>query len=152
MTEPPQQEHGPSALRGPDPTRDIRLPPLPDRPPPALPPGWAGVPARPSPTPPGPDVSAPPPGTSVPHAEPTAARPGGTPLADEPTDQLAQPRGRPRERTIAFASPEMAGGRPAPVIGPTPRRRRWPWVLLTLMPVLVIVGAAITLLVLLRGA
>jgi hypothetical protein len=82
----------------------------------------------------------------------SAARSPERPMVDQPTDELNPPR-RPRERTIAFASPEMAGGRPAPTIGATPRpRRRWPWVVLTLVPVVVIVGAGIALVVLLRAA
>jgi hypothetical protein len=82
-----------------------------------------------------------------------AARSPGGPLPDQPTDELTPPRATPRERTIAFASPEMAGGRPNPTIGATPRpRRRWPWVVLTLVPVVVIVGAGIALVVLLRAA
>jgi hypothetical protein len=147
-----------------DRTRDITLPPLPDRPPSALPREWAGMPPRPSSrTPevagpssegagPAPDFSAPPPDTHVVDVAAPTAAPHATPLVDEPTDQLDRPRGRPRERTLAFASPEMAGGRPAPTVGPTPRRpRRWPWVVLTLLPILVIVGAGITFLLLLRG-
>jgi len=81
-----------------------------------------------------------------------AARSAGRPQADQPTDELTPPRDRPRERTISFASPEMAGGRPAPTIGATPRRRRrWPWVALALLPIVVIVGAGIALVILLRG-
>ena len=82
-----------------------------------------------------------------------AARAPERPEADQPTDELTPPPGKPRERTIAFASPEMAGGRPAPTIGPRPRpRRRWPWVVLSLVPIVVIVGAGIALVVLLRAA
>ena len=132
MTDPPHQDDPATGFGGPDPTRDIRLPPLPDRSPPVLPRGWASG-QRPPESP-----------------EPVSAEPT-SPVADEPTDELAPPRGRPPERTIAFASPEMGGGRPTPVIGPTPRSRRWPWVLLALVPILVIVGAGIALLVLLRG-
>jgi hypothetical protein len=81
----------------------------------------------------------------------TAARSPGSPVFDQPTDDLTPPR-PPRERTIAFASPEMAGGRPTPTIGARPRpRRRWPWVVLTLVPIVVIVGAGIALVVLLRA-
>ena len=132
MTDPPRQDDPATGFGGPDRTRDIRLPPLPDRSPPVLPREWASGQR--------------PPASSEPEsAEPTS------PVADEPTDQLAPPHGRPRDRTIAFASPEMAGGRPTPVIGPAPRSRRWPLVLLALVPILVIVGAGIALLVLLRG-
>jgi hypothetical protein len=148
MSEPPQHDQKPSAFGGPDPTRDIRLPPLPDRPPPAMPRGWAQS---------GLDFTAPPPDVPVTDDAaapplPGTAPPKPAPVHDQPTDQLDPPRGRSRERTLAFASPEMAGGRPAPTVGPTFRRpRRWPWVLLALLPVLVIAGAGIALLVLLRG-
>jgi hypothetical protein len=72
---------------------------------------------------------------------------------DQPTDQLDPPFGRSRERTIAFASPEAAVGRPKPTIGRTPRAaRRWPWVVLALLPVLVIAGAGIWWVLLLRAA
>jgi hypothetical protein len=154
MTEPPHPHQSPTGFGGPDPTRDIRLPSLPDRPPSAMPREWAAM----QPEEPGPDFSAPPP--DVPPTDDVAppplpgtapAKPG--PLLDQPTDELDPPRGRSRERTLAFASPEMAGGRPAPTVGPTPRRpRRWPLVVLALLPVLVIAGAGIALLVLLRGA
>ena len=151
MTDPPEHEHGSTAFGGPDPTRDIKLPPLPGRPPSVLPPEWTQAPPSPRPDAPTPDLPGPPPGTSVREVRPAPARPRATPLVDEPTDELAPPRDRPRERTIAFASPAMAAGRPMPVIGPTSRHRRWPWVLLTLLPVLVIAGAGIALLVLLAG-
>jgi hypothetical protein len=166
MIDPPQHDRAPggTAAGGEDRTRDIRLPSLPDRPPPAMPREWAEI--QPVPSSPAsdvvgpaadesaqaPDFSAPPPETSVTDVA-AAARPRGTPLVDQPTDELAPPRGRPRERTIAFASPEMAGGRPAPSVGPTRRRpRRWPWVVLTLLPILVIVGAGIAWVLLVRGA
>jgi hypothetical protein len=120
-----------------DRTRDITLPPLPDRPPSALPRQWASP--SPSPSPEHPGVVPVPPARSTLPAEP-------------PTDELVPPAGPPRERTIAFASPEMAPGRPAPTVGPTPgRSRRWPWVVLSLVPVLVIAGAGVLLVLLLRG-
>jgi hypothetical protein len=152
MTEPPQPHPSPTGFGGP--TRDIRLPPLAGRPPSAMPREWATVHPGES----GPDFSSPPP--DVPATDDIAppplpgtapAKPG--PLLDQPTDELDPPRGRSRERTLAFASPEMAGGRPQPTVGPTPRRpRRWPLVALALLPVLVIAGAGIALVVLLRGA
>jgi hypothetical protein len=149
MTEPPQHAQEPTAFGGPDPTRDIRLPPLTDRPASAMPREWAAMP----PEVPAPDFSAPAPEVRetevAPQPEP---EPEPEPALDQPTDELAPPRGRSRERTIAFASPEMAGGRPTPTVGPTPRRpRRWPWLVLALLPVLVIAGAGIALLVLLRA-
>ena len=132
MTEPPENDTAPTALAGADPTRDIRLSPLP------------GLPRRETAS----DVTPRPPDTSM-----SAGRPAARPMADQPTDELNPPSRRPRERTIAFASPEMAGGRPAPTIGRTPRpRRRWPWVLLALLPIVVIAGAGVALMILLRGA
>jgi hypothetical protein len=123
-----------------DPTHDIALPPLPDRPPSALPRQWASHQPSPSPKPEAPAVL---------QAAPRTRRRS---LTDLPTDELDPPSGRPRERTIAFAAPEMAPGRPAPTVGPTARRpRRWPWVVLALVPVLVIAGAGVLLAMLLHG-
>jgi hypothetical protein len=74
-------------------------------------------------------------------------------LPDEPTDVLAPPHGRPRERTLAFASPEAAPGRPLPTVGRKPRGpRRWPWVVISVLPVLVIVISGIWWFLLLRSA
>ena len=132
MTDPPQHDRDSDEPvgGGAEPTRDIRLPSLPDRPPSILPPQWAS--AQP----------------------PTAqARPVPTSPADQPTDKLVSPGGRPPARTIAFVSPETATGRRASTVGPTRRPpRRWPWVVLTLVPILVILGAGLTLVLLLRGA
>jgi hypothetical protein len=156
MTDPPQHDQAPTVFGGPDPTRDIRLPPLPDRAPAAMPREWAAS----QPAASAPDFSAPPPDLDeieevAPTARAAPVRPPAAPprpLPDQPTDELHPPRGRPRERTLAFASPEMAGGRPTPTVSRTPRRpRRWPWVLLTLLPILVITGAGIALVVILRG-
>ena len=145
MTEPPQHGQAPTAFGGPDPTRDIRLPPLTDRPASAMPREWAAI----QPEQPGPDFSAPPP--DIQETDEVSAKPG--PEFDQPTDELDPPRGRSRERTIAFASPEMAGGRPAPTVGRTSRRpRRWPWVALALLPVVVIVVTGAWLFLLLRAA
>lgn len=94
-----------------DPTRDIRLPPLPDRPAPAVPPEWSSyVPGSPEP----PRVAAPP-----------------RPHVDEPTDRLASPSDHPlRQGTRAFT--------PAPSVqllkvSVTPTRRRTTKVLWTLV-------------------
>ena len=136
MSERPPGE--PSGLH--DPTRDIRLPALPDRPPPALPREWAGAaPAAPSPMPPLPASG----GTDAPHAP--ARR-----LESQRTDKLSRPPVQPRERTLAFSHPDM-GRRP---VGPVTVRpsRRWPWIVLALLPVLVIAGAAVAWLLLLRSA
>jgi hypothetical protein len=152
-----------------DRTRDITLPPLPGRPRSALPQAWAEL--RPV-TPSGgataaPDFSAPPPalpapvseapasGTPAPVAPPadaaaTADPTRVTPLEDQPTDQLRPPDPRPRERTLAFSSPEMTQRPARPVrVGASPRR--WPWVVLVLLPLLVITGAAVAWLLLIRS-
>jgi hypothetical protein len=166
MSELPQRDHAPTALGGADPTRDIRLPPLPDRPPAAMPRAWAVMPPKESAA--TPDASTP--DAATPDAEnpdPSSpddsrpddsrldlaalpAQPRPTVLPDEPTDVLAPPHGRPRERTLSFASPEAAPGRPMPKVGRTPRR--WPWVVMALLPVLVIVISGIWWYLLLRAA
>jgi len=122
VTEPP--EHAPPTASGADPTRDIRLPPVAGSPPPVLPAAWA----RP---------------LQEPDAQPASA-------LTEPTERLEPPR-RPRERTLAFSSPEMVHRPVAPVqVGRAPRR--WPWVVLIALPLLIIVGTGIWLLLLLRAA
>ncbi|WP_104522860.1 hypothetical protein [Blastococcus atacamensis] len=171
-----------------DRTRDITLPPLPDRPAPALPkewqalsavdqpttavPGPAPVPpataglaapvAEPAPTTAAP-VAEPAPTTAAPVAEPSAvdaARPQVTQeeavariearmLASQRTDELVQPpAAQRRERTLSFSSPEMRN-RPVEQVQVGRTSRRWPWVVLTLLPILVIVGAAIAWMLLL---
>ena len=163
MSEPPQHDRPPTALNGPDPTRDIRLPPLLDRPPAAMPRAWAAARAGESaaaPDAPSPDDSRPEdsrPGDSRHDSRPEdaalSAQPRPAVLPDEPTDVLAPPHGRPRERTLSFASPEAAPGRRMPTVGRTPRRpRRWPWVVMALLPVLVIVISGIWWFLLLRAA
>jgi hypothetical protein len=96
-----------------DPTRDIRLPPLPDRPAPAVPPEWSSyVPAAPAPA-----------AASV--DSPSQRQ------VDEPTDRLASPSDHPlRQGTRAFT--------PAPSVqllkvSVTPTRRRTTKVLWTLV-------------------
>ncbi|WP_155858732.1 hypothetical protein [Candidatus Blastococcus massiliensis] len=151
-----------------DPTRDIALPPLPDRPPPALPKEWAGL--RPAVSPLDSPTTAVPEGPRPPadlareadtRAEPEAAEPSveepseeqveGQRLARARTDELPpQPAASGRERTLAFTSPEMRHRPIEPVqVGSTPRR--WSWVVLTLLPILIIVGSAIAWVVLLDG-
>jgi hypothetical protein len=131
MTDRPLDHPSPQPSDGP--TRDIRLPPLP-----------------------------PPPPTY--HA-----------LEDEPTDQLHPPGAPPRDSTLAFDSPSPAVGYgqppfgspgtagPAPVLppsAPTPpppaprpkvHERKWPWVLLVVLP-LVVIAATGVVLALLLGA
>jgi hypothetical protein len=137
-----------------DPTRDIRLPPLPDRQPPSLPPEWRSEEAG---SPPPPEV-----------AEPAAVAPD-EPQFDQPTDELGAPP-PDRHPTLTFDgaaserwkaglaatpdpvwSPLSPAGRPVVGARPRERSRRWPWVVLTLLPVLIIVGTGIWLLLLLRG-
>ena len=149
---------------GADPTRDIRLPPLPDRPFPQLPQGWAAERADEAAAP----AEAVPPVPADP--EPTTS---GLQV-DQLTDEVTGPRKGVREPTLTFegtsaerwaaglaATPDPAWSalppRSGPVVGPRPRParergRRWPWVVLTLIPVLIIVGAGIWLLLLLRAA
>ena len=82
-------------------TRDIRLPPLPGRPAPAVPPGWTSyVPA---------ERTAP--------ADDTPQRPKG----DGPTDKLPSPSDPARQRTLSFQPPPSVQLLKVSV---TPRRRR----------------------------
>ena len=127
-----------------DPTRDIRLPSLPDRPGPAVPPEWSSyVPSAPA----GP---APPAGATA-----DAATPGSTPPrrpVDQPTDRLASPSDDPlRQGTRTFSAA------PPPVqllrVSVTPRRRRttkvlWILIFLTLA---VIIACGVYLVVLVNG-
>lgn len=148
-----------------DPTRDIRLPPLPGRPEPGLPSEWERLRSERA------AAAAAVPDTAVPEGEGPAGPTAGT-LADQPTDQLGQPPQGPRDRTLTFrgtAAERWAAGHPAtpdpawssvpagstPVVAPRrrpeDRSRRWPWVLLTLVPILVIVVTGVWLLLLMRG-
>jgi hypothetical protein len=72
-------------------------------------------------------------------------------LAGRRTDEIAKPPGAAvRERTLAFSSPEMRHRSIEPVrVQPNPRR--WPWVVLTLLPILVIVGFGVAWLLLVVG-
>ena len=141
-----------------DRTRDITLPPLPDRPPAALPKAWAGLP---SPSPldsPTTAVSGPvaPPARQAEQVEQVEqvdpAVEAERRLARSRTDELLQPP-RPvvRERTLAFSSPEMRH-RPIDPVRVDRNPRRWPWVVLTLLPILVILASAVGWLILLRGS
>ena len=102
-----------------DPTRDIRLPPMPDRPAPAVPEGWTSyVPPTPAP------------------AAPATADAPRQQQVDGPTDRLASPSDHPlRQGTRAFAPPPSVQLLKVSV---TPRRRRtttrvlWTLVFLTL--------------------
>ena len=140
-----------------DRTRDITLPPLPDRPASALPKAWAGL-QSPSPSPldspttavPGPVA---PPAPQVEQAEEVdPAAEEARRLARSRTDEiLPPPKPVVRQRTLAFSSPEMRH-RPIEPVRVDRRPRRWPWVVLTLLPILVILASAIGWLILLRGS
>jgi hypothetical protein len=143
---PLEHDRPPSGSDLADPTRDIRLPPLPGTPPPVLPPGWE-VGVRPA------------------ELAPEPVR------ADQPTDRLGTPRPDERHRTLTFegtsaqrwaaghaASPDPAWASVPPTSRPVvgarsrPQRgRRWPWIVLTLVPVLVIVITGVWLFVLVQG-
>ena len=141
-----------------DRTRDITLPPLPDRPPPALPKAWAGLP---SPSP----LDSPTTAVSGPVARPAPPEPqveqveevdpaveAERRLARSRTDEiLPPPKPAVRQRTLAFSSPEMRH-RPIEPVRVDRKPRRWPWVVLTLLPILVILASAIGWLILLRGS
>ena len=149
MTDP----HGNDPRLHDDRTRDITLPPLPDRPPSALPKEWAALSPAAAPQVPPTDIPAPSSEGTAADAPTLRARPGEAPrLHDQPTDKVGSPRlrVRPPERTLAFSSPEMHHRPVDPVqVGRAPRR--WPWFVLTIVPILVIAGAGLTLVLLLRG-
>ena len=136
----------------PDRTRDITLPPLPDRPPPALPKAWSGL-SAPSPIDsPTTAVRGPvaPPAPQVEQVDPAVEHERR--LARSRTDEiLPPPKPVVRERTLAFSSPEMRH-RPIGPVRVDRNPRRWPWVVLTLLPILVILASAIGWLILLRGS
>ena len=147
-----------------DPTRDIRLPPLPGTASPELPPEWEAMRSGGRTETP---VAA--------SAGPPAPAPDATTsesLVDQSTDQLGQPPQGDRDRTLTFrgtSAQRWAAGHPStpdpawssvpaapgPVVQPRPRTdtrsRRWPWIVLTLVPILVIVVTGVWLLVLMRG-
>ena len=141
-----------------DRTRDITLPPLPDRAPPALPKAWSGL-SSPSPLDspttavPGPVAPPAPPASQVEQAEEVdPAAEEARRLARSRTDEmLPPPTAAVRERTLAFSSPEMRH-RPIEPVRVDRNPRRWPWVVLTLLPILVILASAIGWLILLRGS
>jgi len=140
MTDRPQPE--PGALD--DPTRDIKF---------SRPPEWGSARQAAEPVPAGPDFTAPPPELPA-EASEAPARPAGRVRADpmpeeQPTDELAHGTPRPRERTLAFSAPEMSQ-RPVGAVK-VRAARRWPWVALVLLPLLVIAGSGIALLLILRG-
>ena len=149
MSEP--SKHDPTVGGFADPTRDIRLPPLPGR---VLPPQWRNDDDAAA----APVVEAPP--AQAPVAE-TPAEPGPPSISDEPTDNLAPPGTHPRHKTLTFGAPGEEGGSPAAVpphyslprvVPAPPRARRWPWAVLIALPLIVIAVAAVLLVVLLRGA
>lgn len=138
-----------------DPTRDIRLPRPPGTPPLTVRPEWSSYAPAPSTAEPPSTAHAP----AAPPAKPDPGPPNRTErLASEPTDELF-PHGRPlRDPTLKL---EHGGSAPAPVVPPvhppipTPDDeggRRWPWVLIALLPVIVIVGSGIWLYILLSHA
>jgi hypothetical protein len=176
MTDPAQRNRGPEpgAPLSADPTRDIRLPPLPDRPFPSLPSDWSAA-GRTEETRPREGGSEPvASGIPVPSAPGEPTTPSSGPLVEKPTDELGRPPAGVRDRTLTFegtAAQRWAAGlaatpdpvwsplppRSGPVVGPRPRPvpergRRWPWVVLAAVPVLVIVGTGLWLLLLLWAA
>ena len=138
-----------------DRTRDITLPPLPDRPPPALPKAWAGLPTpspldSPTTAVPGPVAPPAPQVEEVEQVDPAVEEERR--LARSRTDEiLPPPKPVVRERTLAFSAPEMRH-RPIEPVRVDRKPRRWPWVVLTLLPILVILASAIGWLILLRGS
>ncbi len=137
-----------------DPNRDIRLPPLPDRPAPAVRPEWAAYVPAPQPAPPaqvGTDAPVTPaPVTPAPVTTGAAGPPPARPTHDLPTDRLASPHDRPRSSTLSFQPPPPVQLLKVSV-GANPRRGRWLWALVILVPLAIIIGSGTWLLVLFYG-
>jgi hypothetical protein len=132
------QEPGAQGFEGP--TRDIRLPPVPGSPHAAARPEPSSSAAQPVPF--SPSTASPPPARA------------GVP-ADEPTDELRPAPGVLREKTLQFGHGQGSHGRPVAVAATqdrSERARKWPWVLLALLPLVVILGSGIWLFVLLSRA
>ena len=140
-----------------DATRDIRLPPVADRPGPAVRPEWAPyVPApqeSPHPTTAAQAPPAPPVVQSAPVEQargPEQAREPEQPRPhDPPTDRLAAPHDRPRSTTLAFQPPPQVQLLKVSV-GPS-RRSGWLWALAIIVPLLVILGSGVWLVLLFYG-
>jgi len=124
-----------------DATRDIRLPPLPDRPAPAVPPEWSSY------LPSAPVASGRPPADGATAAAPPAEQALQQRSVDEPTDRLSSPSDSAvRQKTQLFSPPPSVQLLKVSV---TPRRRTttkvlWTLVILTLA---VIIACGIYLLV-----
>ena len=130
-----------------DATRDIRLPPVPDRPAPAVRPEWASYVPQPA-------ASAPPSHEPEPAAQQTQETQARTPEQprrphDLPTDRLAAPQDQSRSSTLAFQPPPPVQLLKVSV-GPS-RRSGWLWAVAILVPLLIIIGSGIWLVVLFYG-
>lgn len=178
MSPPPHNPAGDApAQRFDDPTRDIRLPSLPDRPQALVRPEWQAH-VRPAAVDPAPAPARE--SEDAPAQAAYSAPPRPYVLPNEPTDKLSSGP-QVRQETLAFDSPASAPSRPgdpgqaAPQFGALPsgppssgapghgtpssgpavragdRPRRWPWVALTVLPILVIVAAGLLLVVLFGG-
>jgi len=146
MTAPPEHPFapGPTGAMGDDPTRDIRLPPVPGRAAPSLPAAWAQPMAAE-------EILGETPAEEVPAERAAIGEEPARSWRDERTDEHLPPPLKRRDPTLAFSSPEMRHRPIDPVqVGRSPRR--WPWFVLAALPVLIIVGTGIWLLLLLRAA
>jgi hypothetical protein len=113
-----------------DPTRDIRLPPLPDRPLPVVPREWA-VAGRPT------DVA-------DDDISPVPAD------QDGPTVTLAGPAPASPHRTLRFGAPRPVRVTVGPRPRPSRRYRTWPWIAAVVLALLVL--GVVLLVLMLRGA
>ena len=167
MSTPPQPPGARSA--GPpsdDRTRDLRRPSLPNRPPAAVRRG-AGESGAAPPAPARPDAALPTAETvRLQQPSPEALPSSPDTIAGQPTDELSSPP-HERQRTLTFGGPPAvpAPSHPCPgsgapsygspaygVDGTPPAGRRWPWVVLVVLPILVIAAAGVLLFLLLGGA
>jgi hypothetical protein len=130
----------------------------------AVRPEWSSyaAPSAPEPPPAAPDPG--PPGSSPvpaaadsPPTPPTAGPPTRAQrLASEPTDEHFAAGALQRDPTLKFeqgaGAPPLVTQAAAPARTSDERGRRWPWVLMALLPIIVIVGSGIWLFILLSHA
>lgn len=151
-TPPPPPGAQPAGPPSDDRTRDLRRPSLPNQPPaealPSQPDTIAGQPTDRLPSPPRERER------TLTFGAPAADRPGpasGSPVADVAAPAPGAPGAAPLQPSPGIGAPSY--GLPSSGTGVAPTGgRRWPWVVLVLLSILVIAGTGVLLFLLLGGA